>query len=171
MSEAFLGEIRIFAGTFAPVGWEFCDGRLVSIAENDALYALVCTTYGGDGVNTFALPDLRGRSAVHTGTMQSDGRVYQPGQRGGAESVTLTLPQLPMHSHTAVAATSADSTGPAGRRWAAQAPLAYSSTAPATPLAADAVHPAGNSMPHDNMPPYLAVSFIICTSGIFPSQN
>src|SRR5215210_7844851 len=103
MSEGFIGEIRIFAGNFAPAGWAFCDGQLMPISENDALFVLLGTTYGGDGQSTFALPDLRGRSPQHQGT-RPGGSAYILGEQGGVESVTLTINQIPTHNHAATAA-------------------------------------------------------------------
>jgi microcystin-dependent protein len=165
MTDPYLGEIRMFAGNFAPVGWEFCQGQLVPISENDALYALLGTTYGGDGVDTMGLPNLASRVPVHQGSG------YPLGQSGGAESVTVTVPQLPAHSHTqlasSAAATSASPTNQVPAVWAD----AQYSTAPANAaLATTALTAAGGSQPHDNMPPYLCVNFIIAVQGVFPSQ-
>lgn len=170
MSLPFLGEIRVFAGNFAPEGWALCDGAVVSIAQNDALFNLIGTTYGGDGVSTFGLPDLRGRSPLHQG--QGLGLGYHGiGEQGGVEEVTLTTTQMPSHTHQAVYAATATATSPAAARWAAQASSAYSDAAPGAQLAGDALAPAGASQPHENMPPFVAVTYIIATSGIYPSQG
>ncbi len=171
MSDPFLGEIRIFAGNFPPAGWEFCAGQLVGIAENDALYALIGTIYGGDGIMTFGLPDLRGRSAVHAGTMPADGRTYMMGDKYGVEQVVVTAPQMPAHTHVPRTAQTADGTGPGQKSWATQAPFAYAPAAGTVQMASDAVLPAGGSTPHENMPPFVAVSFIICVNGIFPPRD
>lgn len=172
MSLPYIGEIRMFAGNFAPNGWAFCDGQLVPISENDALFTLIGTTYGGDGETTFALPDLRSRVPVHAG--QGPGLSgYVMGESGGTEQVTLTASQLPGHTHVPTASSdAATASGPAGRVWAASAN--YRAFAPpqgagATALSPGALAPAGGSQPHDNMLPYQAVSFIISLFGIFPT--
>lgn len=170
MSQPFIGEIRIFAGNFPPAGWAFCNGATLSIAENEALYALIGITYGGDGMTTFKLPDLQGRSPVHMGA-QPGGSIHTIGQSGGVEQVTLTTAQLPSHTHQATSAAHATGTSPSGTRWAAQATNGYSDGSTASNLAADALRPAGGSQPHENMPPYLAVSYIISLYGIFPAQG
>ena len=167
MSSPFVGEIRMFGGNFAPAGWAFCQGQLVAIDQNPALFNLIGTTYGGDGQTTFALPDLRGRLPLH----QGNGFVI--GQLAGEENVTLTTNQLPQHSHAALADVNAGThTGPAGHLWAGSAnfPYAAAGTNP-TQMAAGSVGVAGGSQPHDNMHPFLAVNFIISLFGIFPSQN
>lgn len=171
MGTPFIGEIRMFGGTFAPVGFAFCDGQLLPIAQYDALFNLIGTTYGGDGQTTFALPDLRGRIPVHTG--QGPGLSnYVLGQLGGSESVTLTVPQLTQHTHAALAQSGAgNQPGPAGGVWAASAQNQFSAGAPSAGMSPAAVGPAGGSQPHDNMMPFQAVSFIIALEGIFPSQN
>ena len=172
MAEPFIGEIRIFAGTFAPVGWAFCDGRLLAIAQNDALFALIGTTYGGDGETTFALPDLRSRFAVHQG--QGPGLSnYTIGETTGTETVTLTVPQLPAHSHIANAGSGGNDLSPAGNVWATDAggnTAAYNDASNAQ-MAATAIGVAGGSQPHDNIQPFLVVNFIIALEGIFPARN
>jgi len=172
MSQPYVGEIRMFAGTFAPVGWLFCAGQTLPISEYDTLFTLIGTTYGGDGQETFQLPDLRGRVPVSQGS----GPGLTPrtiGERGGVENVTLTVQQIPSHSHQPVAAVAAATTGsPAGAVWAASAGAAFATgQALATPMAADVVRPAGGSQPHENRSPALAVSFIISLFGIYPSQG
>lgn len=170
MSEPFLGEVRVFAGSFAPSGWAFCDGSLVSIAENDALYALIGTTYGGDGVTTFGLPDLRGRSPLHQG--QGPGMSnHVIGEHGGLEHVVLTTAELPSHNHQPLYTATATSTSPEQSHWAAQASSAFSDATANAQLAGDALLPAGGNQPHENMPPFLALAYIIALYGIFPSQG
>ena len=169
--EPFLGEIKIFAGNFAPVGWNFCDGSLLSIAQNDALYSLLGTTYGGDGQTTFAVPDLRGRAPIHVGGS------YALGQMAGAESVTLTANQIPGHGHDYFA-----STDPVNVASPANAVLA---TTPedgsggwvlrngggVADFASSAIGIAGGSQPHGNMQPYQCINYIIATEGIYPPQG
>jgi len=171
MSNPYVGEIRLFAGTFAPLGWELCQGQLLSIAQNDVLFALIGTTYGGDGQNTFALPDMRGRVPVHQGTGPGlSTRVI--GQQGGSERVTLTAGQLPAHSHplSATTATASSAAGPSGGVLATSSVALYGTGAPASPLAAAAITAAGGNQPHENMAPYLGLNYIISLFGIFPSQ-
>lgn len=157
----------MFAGNFAPLGWAFCMGQLMPISQNNALFALIGTTYGGDGQNTFALPDLRSRLPMH------QGNGFVMGQMAGEESVTLTPNQIPLHSHAAQANNSAGTqTAPAGNLWAASADHPYGPIAGInTSMAPASLGSAGGSQPHDNMHPFLAVNFIIALSGIFPSQN
>jgi microcystin-dependent protein len=165
MSEQFLGEIRLFGGTFAPVGWVFCDGALLQISQYDALFQLIGTTYGGDGIEKFAVPDLRGRVPLHaSGT-------YVPGETGGAEIVTLTTSSLPPHTHTALAAASPTSTSPAGAGWSAQATAAYTAGPGTAPLSPVAIGAAGGAQPHENMPPFLVTTHIIAVDGVYPTPN
>jgi microcystin-dependent protein len=171
MSEPYVGEIRMFGGTFAPVGWEFCNGQLLTISENDALYTLLGTAYGGDGQTTFGLPDLRGRLPVHIGQNPATRTNYTLGSAGGVESVTLTSQQMPVHSHPANALSSAGTlTSPQTALWAA-GPTTYSTNPPTAAMAGDAVAATGGSQPHDNTMPFLCVSFIIALVGIYPSQS
>lgn len=167
MSEAYLGEIRMFAGNFAPVNWALCDGSIIPIDQNDALFALIGTTYGGDGVTTFALPDLRGRAPLHKST------TYPIGTKGGVESVTLTSAQLAMHSHAAMASTAAGAAStPTNGVWATSTYTSFSTAqAPDTRMNAQTVAAVGGNQPHDNMMPFVVVSYIICTAGIFPSLS
>ncbi|HEY5223917.1 MAG TPA: tail fiber protein [Microbacteriaceae bacterium] len=172
MSQPFIGEIRIFAGNFAPVGWSFCDGSVLPISEYDVLFALIGTTYGGDGQTTFALPDLRGRFAVHTGS--GGGRPTTViGQSSGSETVTVALSQLPSHTHVPQAtSTPATTATAAGGSWAVWPDSPYAAAAtPSVAMNASAVAPTGGGQPHENMPPFTTVSFIISLFGIFPSQN
>lgn len=171
MSEGFVGEIRMFGGNFAPAGWAFCDGQLLPISENETLFTLIGTTYGGDGQETFALPNLQGRLPLHQG---SDGGVtYQLAEEGGVESVTLTVNQMPAHSHAlSMSATIPDQFVPTNNVTAEATKRFY--TANATnlqPMAANAIGSDGGSQPHDNLQPYLCVSFIISLFGVFPSQT
>src|SRR5437899_1937388 len=167
MSSPFIGEIRMFGGNFAPVGWAFCNGQLMPIDQNDALFNLIGTTYGGDGQTTFALPDLQSRVPVHVGPG------FALGQSGGVESVTLTTSQIPAHSHVPQAFTDAGNlSSPAGGVWASSSPSTlYDNTAPSIAMAPAAIGSSGGSQPHDNMIPFLVVNFILSLFGIFPSQT
>lgn len=166
MSQPFIGEIRLFGGNFAPVGWAFCNGQLLSISQNATLFTLIGTTYGGDGQTTFALPDLRGRLPVHQGGS------FAIGQPGGAESVTLTATEVPAHGH-ALRATSVDGTSadPTNAIWAESDARTYSTSAPNATMHATALGAAGGGQAHSNMMPFVTLSFIIALEGIFPSQN
>lgn len=173
MSTPYVGEIRMFAGNFAPNGWAFCDGSLLSISQDEVLFSLIGTTYGGDGQTTFALPDLRGRLPVHQGG-RSGLSNYQMGQSFGSESVTLTPAQVPSHGHGLVASGATGSgTSPVGSvPAAASAGARYSAgSSPGPNMAADAVGATGGSQPHSNLMPSQCVSFIISRYGIYPSQN
>jgi microcystin-dependent protein len=166
MSTPYIGEIRIFAGNFAPVGWLLCQGQLLPISQYDVLFNLIGTTYGGDGQNTFALPNLASRIPYHQGSG------YTLGQTGGVESVTLTTQQLPVHNHLAMAnTTTADQALPTSNFWGAGSLVAYSSSAPTVTMLPSALLPAGGSQPHENMPPFLCLNFIIATEGIYPSPS
>jgi microcystin-dependent protein len=173
MSTPYIGEIRMFGGNFAPRGHAHCQGQLLSIAQNTALFALIGTIYGGDGQVTFALPDLRGRIPVCYG--QGPGLSnYAIGQASGTESVTLLPTQLPAHTHTAACNSGAgNSTTPANNFWAANANtgLPQYVAAQNTPMAATALATAGGNQPHNNLMPILAITFIIALEGIFPSRN
>lgn len=180
MSTPYVGEIRMFAGSFAPVGWELCQGQLLSISENEVLFILIGTTYGGDGQSTFALPDLRGRIPLHQGSGPGlSNRVI--GQVAGLESVTLTIGQTPSHSHVITATPQAvssvgNSLTPTGNYWSKSGgESGYGDTAnvqmAAGLLSTPTLGVAGGSQPHNNMPPYLAVNFIISLFGIFPTQG
>ena len=173
MATPYVGEIRIFAGNFAPQGWALCQGQLLPIAENDVLFALIGTTYGGDGQNTFALPNLAGRIPIHQGT--GPGLSNQViGQLGGSENVTLTTGQLPVHSHTAACSDSgADQVTPGGNFWSTDPggnTAAYNNTSNKQ-MAATAVGNSGGGQAHDNMQPFVVIDYIISLFGIFPSQN
>lgn len=171
MSQPFIGSIKMFGGNFPPLGYAFCNGQLIPISENDALFALLGTTYGGDGQTTFALPDLRGRVPIHQGTPPG-GPTFVIGQTVGTETVTLTANQLPAHTHSLGANSGPGNvSGPAGAVWAQSAGTQNYGPNVDTPMSANAVGIAGGSQPHENMQPYLAINFIISLYGVFPSQN
>jgi len=167
MANPFVGEIRMFAGNFAPQDWAFCDGQILPISEYETLFTLIGTTYGGDGQETFALPNLQSRVPVHVGA----GLVI--GESGGVESVTLTTQQMPAHTHAHSASASLASTtgNPTGLTANSGTTLIYGTDTPSVPLNAAAVSTMGGSQPHDNMAPFLTVSYIISLFGIFPSQT
>lgn len=168
MGQSFVGEIRMFGGNFAPAGWAFCDGSLLPISENETLFNLIGTTYGGDGQATFALPDLRGRLPIH----QGNGAVI--GQAGGAESVTITQATMAAHTHTLSASGNIGSQSTAANNVLSQSPsVAFYKAPPFSVTLAPQALPgaAGGSQPHDNFQPYLCLSFIISLFGIFPSPN
>ncbi len=166
MAQPYVGEIRMFAGNFAPQGWEFCAGQLLPISENDTLFNLIGTTYGGDGQNTFALPDLRGRLPVH----QDSGFIL--GQKGGAEEVTLTVNEMPGHSHTLDASINLPTlSSPAGNVTGQAAAKFYRAGAPGVEMSGSSILPSGGSQSHENVQPFLCLNFIISLFGIFPSPN
>ena len=167
MSQPYVGEIRIFAGNFAPSGWAMCDGQLLAIDQFTELFQLVGTTYGGDGQTNFALPDLRGRVPVHVG------QTYTQGQTGSAEEVTLTVQQIPTHNHGLQAETGGGTSANAAGKVVAASPSVqlYTQDVGSVALNPAAVGPAGGSQPHDNRMPYLAVNYIIALFGVFPSQT
>ena len=167
MANPYVGEIRMFGGNFAPVGWAFCNGAVVPIADNETLFQLIGTTYGGDGINTFALPNLQSRVPVHVGPG------FALGQAAGAESVTLTTSQIPVHSHVPLCNAAAGSSDtPANNFWAAATGATnYDDSAPNAALAPATIGSAGGSQPHDNMIPFLVINFIISLFGVFPSQT
>jgi microcystin-dependent protein len=164
----------MFGGNFAPAGWAFCNGQLMAISENDTLFTLIGTTYGGDGQSTFGLPDLQSRVPLHAGT-GSDGISYVLGEKAGVESVTLTTNQIPLHSHTLfgstdLGTTNAPANGVPASLTAAQGNLPYGTGNPPRNLDPSSISPVGGSQPHDNLQPYLAISFIISLFGVFPSN-
>lgn len=172
MSQPFVGEIRMFGGNFAPNGWLFCDGSVLPISENEVLFQLIGTTYGGDGQNTFALPDLRGRVPLHSGAGPGlSNRALA--ESGGSETVTLSAGQMPTHRHAlnASTTTAVASAGPSGVLAASAATQFYGGGIPSADMAAGAITQQGGSQPHANMAPFLAVNFIISLFGIFPSQG
>lgn len=172
MPEPFVGEIRMFAGSFPPAGWAFCDGTPMPISENEVLFQLIGTTYGGDGEETFNLPDLRGRVPMHMGT-GPDGSTYQIGENGGVETVTLSTQQIPIHNHALLASKNFGNQGfPVNSVLAGSNNISiYKAAAPTAALNAQSVQPAGGSQPHENMQPYLGINFIISLFGVFPSPN
>ena len=166
MGQPYVGEIRIFAGNFAPAGWMFCEGQLLPISENETMFQLIGTTYGGDGQSTFALPDLRGRLPIH------HGNGFILAETGGAEEITLTVQQIPVHTHPLLASSlAAAGRAPAGRLPADAAGDVYTPDPPQVNLSPQAVSPVGGSQPHTNFQPYLCVDFIISLFGIFPSPT
>ena len=169
MSDQYVGEIRMFGGSFAPVDWHFCDGSLQSISQNPTLFNLLGTTYGGDGVNTFALPDLRGRIPVHMGT-DANGITYIQGEFAGTENVTLISQQMPQHSHAPMGSQTGGAASPSGNTYGSGQTL-YSSAAPSVPLSSSTVGTAGGSQPHSNLMPYLCLNFIIALYGTYPSAT
>lgn len=172
MSEPYVGEIRMFAGNFAPRGWAFCDGQLLAVSQNDALFSLLGTIYGGDGRTTFGLPDLRGRIPIHAGHGPglSERRL---GAKGGEEKVTLTVNQMPSHTHPLQASTTiAEETAPQDNVTAQpNAVNLYFATSPTAPMASDAITNVGGSRSHTSEQPYLCVHFIIALVGIYPSRH
>lgn len=165
MAQPYIGEIRMFAGTFAPAGWEFCEGQVLSIAEYFFLFEVIGTTYGGDGVETFALPDLRGRIPIHQGNS------FIVGEMDGVETVTLTSNQIPAHTHALLASPqSATETTPSSTVVpASPAPTVYSPRTPITTLSPIMVGVMGGNQPHNNLQPYLCINFIISLYGLVPS--
>ncbi|GAA3452175.1 phage tail protein [Dactylosporangium matsuzakiense] len=172
MSNPYVGEIRMFAGTFAPAGWVDCNGQLLPISDNEALFSLLGTVYGGDGQSTFGVPDLRGRTPMHMGAGPGlSARTI--GESGGAETVTLTVSALPAHGHQPAAATaSGTADSPAGGYWATMPDTPYAA-APVSrvPMHGSALTPAGAGQPHENRPPYQTIRFILSLNGIFPSPS
>lgn len=173
MSDPYIGEIRMFGGSFAPAGWMFCDGSLIPISENDALFTLIGTTYGGDGQETFALPNLQSRVPMHAGQGPGISNNYQLGEQAGVESVTLTTQQIPIHNHAFLATLNPGATTNANPNLTADSPNVglYIEDVASSAMNASAISPVGGSQPHDNMQPFLVVSFIISLFGIFPQQN
>jgi microcystin-dependent protein len=167
MAQPYVGEIRMFAGNFAPAGWMFCEGQLLPISENETLFQLIGTTYGGDGQSTFALPDLQGRLPIH----QGNGFILA--ETGGAEEITLTVQQMPAHSHALIATNSLATQQNVSPNVMAEATQfnPYINVPPAAAMAPQAVGPIGGSQPHTNFQPYLCVDFIISLFGIFPSPT
>ena len=167
MAQPYVGEIRMFGGNFAPAGWSFCEGQLLPISENETLFQLIGTTYGGDGQSTFGLPDLRGRIPIH----QGNGFILA--ETGGAEEITLTTQQIPAHTHALLASTgTAASTTPGNNVAAAtQAATYYNLLENPANMSPQSIGPVGGSQPHTNFQPYLCVNFIISLFGIFPSPT
>ena len=167
MAQPYVGEIRMFAGNFPPNGWMFCEGQLLPISENETLFQLIGTTYGGDGQSTFALPDLRGRVPIHVGNGVS------LAETGGVESVTLTTQQIPAHPHQLLGSSGiANDPNPQNNVLGESSAISmYQSATPTAPMAPQSIGSVGGSQPHDNFQPYLCVDFIISLFGIFPTQT
>lgn len=167
MAQPYVGEIRMFAGTFAPSGWMLCDGQLLPISENETLFNLIGTTYGGDGQSTFGLPQLQGRLPMH----QGNGIILA--EQGGVEEVTLTVNQIPIHTHAMLASTAAGTQNAPNNNVTAASPSVtlYIGDVTDSNLSPNAVSPVGGSQPHTNFQPYLCINFIISLFGIFPSQT
>jgi microcystin-dependent protein len=167
----YVGEIRIFGGSFAPVGWALCWGQTMAISENEALFTLIGTTYGGDGQETFNLPNLQGRVPIHQGT-SPEGITYQIGEAQGVEQVTLTVQQIPTHSHALTVSTALGTQGGAegGVLAVPSDSRSFIHDSATIPMRGDAVEGAGGSQPHENMQPYAVVNFIISLFGAFPHQ-
>jgi len=172
MAQPYIGEIRMFAGNFAPVGWENCNGQLLPISENDALFTLIGTTYGGDGQQNFALPDLQSRVPMHFGTGPGLSS-YQLGETGGTESQTLTTQQIPNHTHQMITTTSPGTNNSPSGAILATSPVVdiYIQDTPTKALAPSVVGPDGGSQPHENRMPFIVIRYIISLFGIFPSQT
>ena len=172
MDQPYVGEIRLFAGNFPPNGWMFCDGQSLPISENEVLFQLIGTTYGGDGESTFALPNLQSRVPVHFGSGNT-GVTYQIGESAGVESVTLSVQQIPNHTHPMSASTNvAQDTSPSGKVVAQSGTaLLYIQDTTDTDFSNQSMTPVGGSQPHDNMQPFLCINFIISLFGVFPSQT
>jgi microcystin-dependent protein len=164
MAQPYVGEIRMFGGNFAPAGWQFCDGSQLAISENEVLFQLIGTTYGGDGESTFNVPDLRGRIPIH------QGNGFTVGETGGVENVTLTVQQMPSHNHAMLASQAAGANNDPSGQLTAQHPTMslYAAVPPSVALSPSVIGGVGNNLPHSNMQPYLCVSFIISLFGIFP---
>ena len=176
MSTPFLGEIKIFSFNFAPQGWAMCNGQFLAINQNQALFSLLGTMYGGNGQTTFALPDLRGRSQVH------QGNGFNVGQAGGQEAHTVTMSEMPAHFHNGLANpnnnnavtganANANQTTPVGNFWANSGKAGYTTAGANAQMAPSTVSNVGGSQPHQNMSPFLVLTFCIALTGIFPSQN
>lgn len=174
MAQPYVGEIRLFAGNFAPAGWMMCDGQLLPISENDVLFQLIGTTYGGDGQSTFALPNLQSRVPIHQGTGPS-GTTYILAETGGVESVTLTTQQIPIHTHPLFCRKNAGAStaDPANAIWTNSDVMQYSNAAPNAVMGTPGMLTdiSGGSQPHDNMIPFLCINYIISLFGIFPSPT
>jgi len=172
VADPFVAEIRIFPFNFAPKGWAWCDGQLLPLSQNTALFSLLGTTYGGDGKSNFALPDLQGRTPMHPG--QGPGlSLHDLGEQGGSETVTLLESEIPSHSHTFNGSTQlALQNDPNQQNWAVGDGInLYAAPNPTVPMAAEAIAPAGGDQPHNNMQPYLTFYFCIALQGVFPPRT
>jgi len=173
MSSPYVGEIRMFGGSFAPAGWALCQGQAMPISQNETLFNLIGTTFGGDGQNTFDLPDLAGRVPVHQGQGPGISQNYVIGEEGGVESVTLTTQQMPNHNHPMIATTAPATQITGDSALLAQPPSLpiYFNSPPGANLNAAMLQPQGGNQPHENMQPFLVVTFIISLFGIFPTPT
>ena len=177
MSDPYVGEIKLFGGNFAPAGWAMCQGQLLPISENDTLFNLIGTTYGGDGQETFGLPDLQGRLPMHAGQGPGISQSYQQGETGGVESVTLSTQQIPVHNHAVLITQTNQQVGPQDAYFATATSLqagvnTYNNALPADqPLVNTSLQPVGGSQPHENIQPTLGITYIISLFGIYPSQT
>lgn len=172
--DPFVAEIRIFPFNFAPKGWAFCNGQLLPISQNTALFSLLGTTYGGDGKSNFALPNLQGMAPLHAG--QGPGlSLYDLGQTAGEQAVTLLDSEMPAHSHGALGSTGSNKASPAGNAWASGQKLGggnlYTPSANTVQMSPSAMSPTGGSQPHNNMQPYLTLNFCIALQGVFPPRT
>jgi len=170
MGQPYVGEIRMFAGNFPPNGWQFCEGQPLPISENEVLFQLIGTTYGGDGESTFNLPNLASRVPIHMGT-GPDGTTYQLGEMAGTEQETLTVQQIPSHTHPPIGTNNPGSQVTPGGMMFAQGVAQNYAFLSAIALSAQAVGPTGGSQPHENTQPFLCINFIISLFGVFPSQT
>lgn len=173
--DPFVAEIRIFPFNFAPKGWAFCDGQILPLSQNTALFSLLGTTYGGDGKTNFALPDFQGRVPIHPG--QGPGlSLYDLGETGGSETVSLLQSEIPSHSHTVQCNSAAGGlTSPTNNIWSPLSgrtpPKLYNSSSDGTFMSGNAVTPAGGDQPHNNMQPYLTLNFCIALQGVYPPRT
>jgi microcystin-dependent protein len=173
MAQPYVGEIRMFAGNFAPNGWMFCEGQSLPISQNEVLFQLIGTTYGGNGQDTFNLPNLASRIPIHMGT-GPDGTTYQIGEAAGTEQETLTIQQIPSHTHPLTGGQIQGNVGTPANAVLAETPggiKPYIEDVPAVAMNAGAISPAGGSQPHENTQPFLCINFIISLFGVFPSQT
>lgn len=173
MADSYLGEIRLFVGKYAPVGWEMCNGQVLKVQDHQALFTLIGATYGGDGQTTFALPDYRGRVPIHMGT-SSTGSTFSLKDKGGMETVQLTQAQLPAHTHIAAAQQSAgDEASPIGHFWSASTVKQYyeGTAAPNAAMEQAALSSEGGNQAHNNMMPFMALTYIICIQGTYPMMD
>jgi microcystin-dependent protein len=176
MADPFVAEVRIFPFNFAPKGWAFCDGQLMPISQNTALFSLLGTVYGGDGKSTFALPNVQGNCVVHPGQGQGLS-LYDLGQTGGTQTVTLLVSEMPFHTHTLMCGSDPgnlfgpDPANPTILTRASGGSPYSTTTAPVTPMAPQALAPAGGSLPHNNMMPYLVLNYCIALQGVFPPRQ
>jgi microcystin-dependent protein len=172
MGEPYVGEIRMFAGNFAPNGWMFCEGQSLPISENEVLFQLIGTTYGGDGQETFNLPNLASRVPIHMGTDPS-GNTYQLAEAAGVESVTLTIQQIPNHTHPLTASGDTGNIGTPGGNCLSNSngPTPYIEDVAGSPMNAAAIGAQGGNQPHENCQPFLCINFILSLFGVFPSQT